>query len=91
MSLWQLNQTFTLKNPDIIYGFACTTVVSAEQLRKNTSSMKSALERLEKDIESFSKTKDKGDKFSEVMSISFISNIYYFASTTVYVLCNSSD
>ena len=52
-------------------------LVSEEQLQKNIKQMKASLTLVEKNIESFSKTKDPDDKFSVVLSISFsISKIF---------------
>ena len=47
-------------------------LVSEDQLMKNIKEMKTSLTSLEKDIELFSKTNDPNDKFSEVLSISFM-------------------
>ena len=52
--------------------FLLGSLVSEEQLMKNMKAMEDAFKAIEKDIKIFSNTKDPNDKFSEVLSISFI-------------------
>ena len=46
-------------------------LVAEDQLKKNISSMGTAMKTLEKDIAVFSKTKDPIDRFASVAKISF--------------------
>uniref|UniRef100_A0A673M8V8 Protein diaphanous homolog 2-like n=1 Tax=Sinocyclocheilus rhinocerous TaxID=307959 RepID=A0A673M8V8_9TELE len=70
-----------LKFPDELEHVECASKLSAQILKASLDTMERHIQRLENDIQNFSKTEDKQDKFVEKMSISF-EYIYFY-----YLLC----